>query len=268
MLRTDDPLIARLDVAARIAHEAGKQTLDSFQRSDLLVERKSDQSPVTDADRQAELLLRARIAAAFPHDAILGEEFGEIPGTSGFLWALDPIDGTKSFIAGVPLYTTLVGVSLHGESVCGAVYAPASDELVYAAKGQGAWYVRQSGSPRKVSVSGVETLADSLFVTTDVRNYRAMRQVDATPIYCRLQDAARLTRTWGDAFGYLLVATGRAEVMIDPAMHLWDTVAVKTIVEEAGGTFTDWQGRARIDAGEGLATNGHVLAEVLAQMRG
>ena len=256
-------LTDRFELARAAAQQAGRLTLGYFQRDDLAVEEKSDASPVTIADRQAEHLLRAEIAKRFPHDAILGEELGEQPGTSGFRWILDPIDGTKSFIRGVPLYGTLVGVEREGQPLIGVISIPALDECIYAARGQGAWHVKGSEPPRRARVSSRPALADALVTSSDTRSPTAAKRA----AYERLQYAAKISRTWGDCYGYLLVATGRAEVMIDPLMNVWDAAAVAPIVLEAGGTFTDWQGRATIYGGEGIATNGLVLEEVLAITR-
>jgi histidinol-phosphatase len=263
-MQGDTTLAKRLEVAVRLAREAGDITLEYFRREDLKVERKGDDSPVTIADRRAEEHLRAGIAAAFPDDAILGEEFPDQPGTSGFRWILDPIDGTKSFIHGVPLFGTLVGVEQDGECRIGVIHIPALDECAYAATGQGAWYVRGSSEPRPARVSTCRTLADALFLTSEVRSFDEHGRRE---MYDRLQSVARLSRTWGDCYGYLLVATGRAEVMVDPIMAIWDAAALKPILEEAGGTFTDFEGRATIHSNEGVATNGHLLREVLAITR-
>ena len=254
----------RLELALAAAREAGEITLRYFRRDDLQVDRKGDDSPVTVADREAETLLRLRIADAFPEDGILGEEFPERPGTSGFRWILDPIDGTKSFIHGVPLYGTLVGVEFQGQSVVGVNLIPALDECVYAASGGGAWYVWGDRAPVEARVSRCPRLAEGVFLTSEVINFDHSGRRD---VYDRLQAAARLTRTWGDCYGYLLLATGRADLMVDPIMEVWDAAALLPILEEAGGTFTDWQGRRTIHSGEGIATNGHLLDEVLAITR-
>ncbi len=257
---TPDELTARLHLGLTAAREAGRLTLEHFQREGLQVERKADQSPVTVADRGAEQLLRDRIAAEFPDDGILGEELGERPGTSGFRWILDPIDGTKSFIHGVPLYGTLVGIEQQSRPVAGIIHLPALDETAYAAVGQGAWHVRGADSPRPAHVSRIPKLAESLFVTSEVISF--IRR-GAPQVYEHLQAECRLTRTWGDCYGYLMVATGRAEVMVDPIMNIWDAAAILPIIEEAGGTFTDWHGQPTIHSGEGIATNGLVLDDVL-----
>ena len=257
-------LKTRLEFAVSIARQAGEQTLELFRTPHLDVDRKSDGSPVTAADRAAEKLLRKRIGEQFPDDAILGEEFGETPGTSGFRWVLDPIDGTKAFVTGVPLYTTLVAVLHEEEPQIGVIFAPAAGEMVYAARGHGCWQVIGTAEPRQCKVSDVEKLEDAVFLTTSVRSFSTDRDtVDARPVYDQLQSACRITRTWGDAFGYLLVATGRAEIMIDPAMSLWDAAALQPILEEAGGQFFDWQGRPTVHSEESIATNGKLAKQVL-----
>lgn len=255
----------RLSLALEIAAEAGRLTLAHFCRADLVVDHKSDDSPVTVADREAEAHLRRRIAAAFPGDGVLGEEMGESAGASGWRWILDPIDGTKSFIHGVPLYGTLIGVENVGQPQLGVIHLPALEETVYAMRGGGAWWSRPGGPERAAHVSSCARLAEGLFTTTSTATYE---QGGRRAVYDALQSRARLTRSWGDCYGYALVATGRAEVMVDPRMAVWDAAAMLPILEEAGGTFTDWNGVARVDGGEGIATNGLVLDDVLAITRG
>ncbi len=257
-------IAARLALARTAGLEAGRLTLQYFQTANFQTERKSDNSPVTIADRSAEELLRKRIAAAFPSDAILGEELGATDGKSGFRWILDPIDGTKSFIHGVPLYGTMVAVEHEGRAALGFVFMPGLGEGVFASTGQGTWHFRGDEQPQRAVVSTKPRLADGLFVTSAVDTFAKRGAIGA---FEALQDAAYITRTWGDCYGYLLVATGRAEVMVDPVLNVWDAAAVQPIVEEAGGTFTDWQGAPTIHAGEAIATNGRVLEEVLAVTR-
>ena len=264
----NDPIGGRLGWAVQIARAAGDLTLRHFRRADLAVERKPDDSPVTIADRQAEQLLRRRIAERFPDDSILGEEFGALDGTSGYQWVLDPIDGTKSFIHGVPLYTTLVAVLRDDEPCLGVIHAPAAGETVYAAAGSGCWYASDNQpDPQPARVSRVSTLRESLLLTSEVGAFTTERPVDALDVYLRLERAARLARGWGDGYGYLMVATGRAEVMIDPAMNLWDTAALAPVIEEAGGDFKDWQGERTVHSADFFATNGLVTDEVLAIIR-
>ena len=266
----------RLDYAVKIARQAGGETLKLFRQNSLEVERKGDGSPVTAADRGAEQLLRELITDRFPDDAILGEEFGDQPGQSGFRWVLDPIDGTKSFIHGVPLYTTLVAVlqeqpaeqSGPGEPVLGVIHAPATGETTYARVGGGCWYADDDATPRKSSVSKTSDLAEGLLLTTEISGFATDRSNNDLDVYLELQNQARLARTWGDAYGYLMVATGRAEAMIDPALNLWDAAAIKPIIEEAGGRFTDWQGKPTVHSGDAIATNGQVHDAVLNQTAG
>ena len=258
----------RLNFAVGIAHEAGDITLRYFRRDGLQVDLKADSSPVTIADRSAEELLRSRIKSQFGSDGLIGEEFGEIAGESGYQWILDPIDGTKSFIHGVPLYTTLVAVLRNGEPLVGVIHAPALDETVWAAKGGGCWYQSKANvEPGAARVSTVSRLSESLLLTTEVASFTTHREPDALDVFVKLQRAARLARTWGDGYGYLLVATGRAEVMIDPVTNLWDAAPLQTVIEEAGGQFADWKGNPTVYAGEAVATNGRVTDEVLAITR-
>jgi histidinol phosphatase-like enzyme (inositol monophosphatase family) len=257
-------LTERLELALAIAREAGNITLRWFRRDGLAVDRKADDSPVTVADRESEAYLRRRINEEFPHDAILGEELGEQPGSSGMRWILDPIDGTKSFIHGVPLYGTLIGLECEGQCMLGVIRLPALNECVYAVRGGGAWVTVGEEPPRPALVSTRASLADGLFLTSEVKSFDQIHRRDA---FDRLQDICRLGRTWGDCFAYAMVATGRAEVAIDPLMNVWDAAALAPILEEAGGTYTDWEGERTIYSGNGLATNGRVLEEVLAVTR-
>ena len=168
-------------------------------------------------------LLREQHRRAFPDDAILGEEFDDKPGTSGFRWILDPIDGTKSFIHGVPLYGTLVAVEYEGESILGVIRIPALDECVYAADGHGAWQVSGTRRRRPARVSRRPPLAEGLFLTSEVDGFDEIGPPRRLPD--RLQSAARVRRTWGDGYGYAMVATGRADLMVDPIMAVWDAGA-------------------------------------------
>ncbi len=255
---------SRLLAAVRFAVEAGQQTLERFCQTDLQVEKKTDRSPVTVADKDAELLLRERIQQAFPGDAIVGEEFEDVDGNTEYRWILDPIDGTKSFICGVPLYATLVGVEFGQESKIGVIYVPALDELVFAEVGAGAGYLQGDSELSVPRVSSTALLAESCFVTSQVSTYYEANRGNQ---YLALEKQAYITRTWGDAYGYLLVATGRAELMVDPIMNVWDAAAILPVMVESGGTFTDWAGAATIHGGEGIGTNGAVLEEVLSVLQ-
>jgi histidinol-phosphatase len=261
---THPEITERLNFAVEIAHDAGDVTLRYFRRDDLQIESKADKSPVTAADRAAEELLRKRIRVRFPEDGIIGEELGTHDGTSGYQWVLDPIDGTKSFIHGVPLYTTLVAVLKDDEPRLGVIHAPAAGETVYAVRGGGCWYIPDAKvEARPARVSKTARLDESLLLTSEIEGFKDHQPRDAFDVFVRLQRAVRVARTWGDGYGYLMVATGRAEVMIDPMMNLWDAAPMQTIIEEAGGHFSDWQGTPTIRAGESIATNGLVTNEVL-----
>jgi len=257
-------LSSRLEFAVAIAREAGEVTLRYFRKTGLEVEDKADASPVTVADREAEQLLRVRIESRFPDDGIVGEEYGVREGSNEYRWVLDPIDGTKSFIHGVPLYTTLVAVLRGEEPVIGVIQAPAQAETVYAAKGGGCWYASAlTPEPQSARVSTVKKLADGLLLTSEIEGFRKRPQGDAIEVFLTLARTAKVARTWGDGYGYLMVATGRAEVMIDPIMNLWDAAPLQTIIEEAGGSFTDWSGKPTVHSGESVATNAGLVAEVL-----
>ena len=253
----------RLDFAVAMSQKAGENTLKYFQKKNFEIELKGDETPVTVADKETERLMRALITAEFPDDEIIGEEMPSRPGTSGFGWILDPIDGTKSFIHGVPLYGTLVGITLNGEAVAGVIRIPAQDECVYAALGSGAWYTKNGSEPVPARVSEVRTLHESLVLTTEEKTFYQHGRYEN---WKNLMLSARLARNWGDCYGYLLVATGRAEVMVDPEMSLWDTAALMPIILEAGGTFTDWQDVATYKSADSIATNGHVHDEVMRVM--
>ncbi|WP_442481317.1 inositol monophosphatase family protein [Aeoliella sp. SH292] len=261
---------ARLDWALEIARQAGDVTLQHFRNSSLEVERKGDDSPVTAADKAAERLLRERIAERFPNDAIVGEEYGETAGNSGYIWVLDPIDGTKSFIHGIPLYTTLIGVLYasdgevtRGKTVLGVIRAPALDEMIYARRGAGAWHQQGDTTPVEAKIDPTRTLAEGLLLTSEVKTFGKRPSGEGLTAYLELDGRARLARTWGDAYGYLMVATGRAELMIDPAMSLWDAAALQPIIEEAGGVFCDWEGNPTVHSGEAMAGNRQVVDEAL-----
>jgi histidinol phosphatase-like enzyme (inositol monophosphatase family) len=250
-----DELGALLDFAHQIAWRAGKITLRYFQ-GDLAVDHKADESPVTVADRESEAFLRAAISARYPDHAILGEEEGLTGGAgASHRWILDPIDGTKSFVRGVPLYGVMVALVREGEPVLGVVNLPAMGEVVYAARGQGTWW---NGRPCRVSATA--SLRESLVVGTIAHGYEEYGKGES---FQRILKACGLFRTWGDCYGHLLVATGRAEVAIDPIMNVWDSAALFPILQEAGGTFTDWGGTPTIEGDEAFSTNGAVLQELL-----
>ena len=254
----------RLREMIRIAHSAGQHTLKYFRSSDLVVDAKSDASPVTVADREAERLVRSMVADAFPDDTVQGEEFAEHAGSSPYRWIVDPIDGTKSFVCGVALYSTLLALECDDEPVGGVIYIPAGGEMIVAAAGQGSWYrSTDDGDWRRAQVSTKSELAEAVFVVSQVDSFDDR---GAGSAYKRIEADAWLTRSWGDGYGYLMVATGRADIMIDPICNAWDVAAILPILQEAGGRFTDWQGNATTRGGDGVGTNGRLHDAVLAKL--
>jgi len=253
-------LESRLEFAIKVALKAQDLILGYYQRDNFQVESKHDSTPVTVADRGAEELIRAELAIAFPDDGILGEEFPEKKGTNSFRWILDPIDGTKSFVHGVPLFGTLIGLEYEGKCVLGVCRFPALNEVVYAAKGQGAWWQVGDQEPKRAKVSGIGTFKESCFSTTNLSRWSAEGIQDA---YDFLSKNVKLTRGWGDCFGHMLVATGRIELMVDPSLSPWDAAALLPILEEAGGYFLDRRGEATIYGGNGFSVNAALKDEVL-----
>ncbi|MEM6365242.1 MAG: histidinol-phosphatase [Planctomycetota bacterium] len=253
-----------------LAITAGRQTLTRFGQSDLAVDRKSDDSPVTAADRDAEQLTRDALAIRFPEDAVAGEEFGDKPGQNDYRWTIDPIDGTKSFICGVPLYSTLLALELGEQPIAGAIIIPALAQAVVATAGHGCFCSQDLSRFQRCHVSSQRELSQAVFVTSEAKTFgeRASdRSGGDGALFDRLQAATWLTRTWGDGYGYLMVATGRADLMVDPICNAWDVAAMVPIMNEAGGRFTDWRGEPSVRGGDGLGTNGHLHEEVLALLQ-
>lgn len=245
----------RLAFAIDAAYRAGRLTLQYFQTG-TAVETKSDATPVTAADRGAERQIRTDIANAYPSDAILGEEEGGSDAADR--WVIDPIDGTKSFICGVPLYATLLSYEVDHEPILGVCYFPALDELLYAETGQGAFL-----NGRPIRVSSKTQVAGSVFSCGSIVSMRRHGRLDA---FERLSSRALAARTWSDAYGHALVASGRIEAMVDPVVNHWDLSAVSMIVREAGGTFTDFDGNPKI-AQEAISSNGHLHDQILEAFR-
>jgi histidinol-phosphatase len=243
-----------LEFAVELAKGAGDITLKYFRKTPETT-TKTDGSYVTIADREAEAYIRRQIAERFPEDGILGEEEGESTGRSGRRWIIDPIDGTFAFVHGVPFYGVLIGVETDGEMNAGVINIPAVGEIVSAGKGLGCYL---NGEPTRVSQNA--KLEDALLLCTD---FTACARYGFGKAAELLQARAKASRTWGDCYGYVLVATGRADVMLDPVMNLWDCAALLPIMEEAGGTFTDWRGIRAIDAGNSIATNGLLFDAVM-----
>jgi histidinol-phosphatase len=243
-----------LDFGVSAARAAGEITLRYF-RQKFETRLKGKDNFVTQADVEAEEFLRRAISERFPDDAIIGEEGGESAGSSGRRWIIDPIDGTYSFVHGVPLYGVLLGVEIDGEPTVGVINIPALGEMTYAAKGLGCFL-----NGERAGVSQTDRLEDALLLSTD---FGSCARYGFGAAAEELQRRAAMRRTWGDCYGYVLVATGRADVMLDPAMNVWDCAALLPVLEEAGGSFSDWQGRRTIHSGNAVATNGRLFPEVM-----
>ena len=248
----------RLEAALEACWRAGRITLAYYQ-SQVHVDIKSDGSPVTQADLRAEQEIRHVISKHFPEDAIVGEEGGaQKKSAATGTWYIDPIDGTKSFICGVPFYAVLLAYEIAGEVVLGVINLPALNEMIWATKGNGCFW-----NGRRARVSSVSEMRDARVMLTD---YRQMER-DCPPTGLQqLCAETRLQRTWGDAYGHVLVATGRAEIMIDPRMSVWDCGPLLPIIQEAGGRFTDWNGNATIHGPNAFSTNGLLHEAVQAKL--
>jgi histidinol-phosphatase len=249
-----------LEFAMETAYLAGRLTLGYFQTG-TTAEFKSDDTPVTVADKKAEELIRQRIQAAYPTHAVIGEEYGESEtGESSHRWIIDPIDGTKSFIRGVPLYAVLIALEIEAEVEVGIAYFPALNEMVSAATGEGCWM-----NGRRVCVSPITKLDRAIVSFTDAGSFSRHGRAEA---WERIQKATYFQTGWGDAYGHCLVATGRVELMLDPIMSVWDCGPFPPILKEAGGFFGDWQGNPTIRANEAISTTQALLPEVLKLIRG
>ncbi|MSR19849.1 MAG: inositol monophosphatase family protein [Gemmatimonadetes bacterium] len=246
-----------LAFAIDLAYEAGALTL-RYYGGLVDADDKSDGSPVTIADRKAEQLIRKRVGKRYPEHAVLGEEYGESNAGARVRWILDPIDGTRSFMHGVPLYGVLIGIEAEGEPIVGVTYFPPLDEMVAAGRGLGC---KWNGKPCRVS--SVSRMQDAVVCTTDVE--RLLKRPEGLG-WRRLQQRSAFSRTWGDCYGHALVATGRIEVQVDPVMKPWDAGPFLTITTEAGGKFTTLDGKATIHGGSGISTNGLLHGEVLREL--
>ncbi len=242
-----------LAFAEKVVIEAGEVTLEHFQKA-IEIDRKTDDTPVTIADRKTEEYIRSRIEAEFPSHLILGEEGGESSGKSQYRWIIDPIDGTQSFIRGVPLYTVLLALELGGEPQVGVIHVPPLRETVSAASGVGAFHNGAS-----CEVSSTEHLADAWVQVTDYADLSRRQPKFAQ----RLLAESYSCRAWGDAYGYLLVATGRVDVMIDPIMNIWDIAPLKPIIVESGGVFTNLDGGTNAMGTSSVACNSMLHKELM-----
>jgi myo-inositol-1(or 4)-monophosphatase len=248
-----------LDFAVETAYLAGRLTLGHFQTG-VHSELKADQSLVTVADRRAEELIRGRIEKQYPGHAIVGEEYGRTE-TAGadHRWFVDPIDGTASFVHGVPLYSVLIALEIEGVVQVGVAYFPGLNEMLAAATGQGCWW-----NGRRASVAPTSSLAQAVVTFSDVANFA---KYGRSAEWQRIEQATYYHAGWGDAYGHALVATGRVELMLDPIMNAWDCGPFPPILAEAGGYFGDWQGNVTIYGNEALSTTQTLLPYVLDLVR-
>lgn len=243
-----------LDAAVQIARRAGELTLEWFRSPTLEIDNKGDGTPVTQADRAAERQIREDISKLWPDDEIRGEEEDDRPGSSGRTWIIDPIDGTKAFTHGVPLYTNLLAMNDEEGSAIGVINVPAIGLTVWAGRGLGCY---ENGVPAKVSETS--QLAGAYLSTC------AFEQWEDDSLLA-VKNAGMSLRTWGDGYGYVLVATGRVDAMVDPEVAVWDVAPAPVILAEAGGLFTDLRGEPRIDGGNGIASNGKLHDQIISLM--
>lgn len=249
-----------LNFARQLAYRAGRITL-SYYNKGIQHNLKADESPVTAADQATEEFIRSEIERNYPDHAIVGEEFGEKAGEGNpFRWFVDPIDGTKSFMKGVPFYSVLIALEIEGVSRVGAVCFPALDEILYAADGLGCWW-----NGKRTRVSEISELKQAVFLFTSWSGFREKKRLGALE---RFNKECFFGRGWGDAYGYHMVATGRAEIMLDPTINIWDVAPFPPILREAGGFMGSWEGKEGHTHGNGLAVNGALKEKVLELIRG
>lgn len=242
----------RLQLALKLAFAAGEKIMPHYQSETLNVISKADSSPVTIADRNAEEAIRSGIRDHFPDDAILGEEYGNEPGGSGYRWIVDPLDGTKSFIHGVPLFGTLIGIEHNGVVESGVCHFPALNETCWAETGRGSWWQNNTGSrpPIRCRAAHANSLSAATMCFTTVAGFTTIGRPDVIQHF--VGNCLR-ARGWGDCYGHVLVATGRAHLMVDAQMNPWDIAALVPIVNESGAVFMNWDGGCNVDAGNGIS---------------
>lgn len=250
---------ARYEMAVAAAKQAAQGALEHYQRG-VAIEWKGDASPVSVADREAEQTLRNMLLGVFPGDGFLGEEFGEVHGSTGFRWVVDPVDGTRSFVRGIPIWGTLVGLEYRGEMIAGVVVTPAIGGHVWRAlRGEGAF---RDDTP--IRVTGIGSLAESVLLYSGLSWFLNSGNLD---VLVQLVSRVQKERGYGDVYGFMMVAQGSGELMVEHGVHAWDVAAVAPIIEEAGGVFTAWDGSRTIYRPDVIATNGLVHAEALAVLQ-
>jgi histidinol-phosphatase len=252
-----------LTLAHELADLADRITMDRFRASDLVVETKPDLTPVSEADRAVERAMRERLAEVRPADLVFGEEYGADSGDAARRWIVDPIDGTKSYVRGMPVWATLIALEDDGELICGIASAPALGVRWWAARGQGAYAREHGGDPRRLHVSGISEMADAQLCFGGLDDWSP----DGRAALLELSARCWRSRGFGDFWQYMLVAEGAAEMGVDPVVSMWDIAAPLVIVTEAGGRFTDLAGVATAEGGAGVASNGHLHEAMLAALR-
>ncbi|MFK7758494.1 MAG: inositol monophosphatase family protein [Phycisphaerales bacterium] len=245
MTSPKNELKARLDFASANIMPCAKLSLKWFNNASLTADHKSDGSPVTIADKAIETEIRSRISRAFPDDAILGEEFDDKPGTNEYKWVIDPIDGTISFVQGIPLYGTMLACLHNDTPVLGAIAMPCLDEMIYGATGLGAFHQNKLETPTKAQVSTTSKLNQALISTTSLTYYDTP---ELRHLYEQLDNASKHTRGFPDCYAIVLLATGRIDAVIEPNVQIWDIASVPPIISEAGGISTDMHGNATVDS--------------------
>lgn len=262
-----EPVLSeRLRFAIDAARGAGRVAMEWFQSDRLIADGKADGSPVTQADKAAERFIRDAIASAHPDDGILGEEYDEVASSSGRTWVIDPIDGTKSFVHGVPLFGTLLACLEDGMPTIGVIVMPALDECVAAETGAGCWWWRSGHAATRARVTDRATLRGAMVLSTSFEYYDNAARKRA---WMGLNDLGAHTRGWSDCYAFVLLATGRADAVVEPAlMNLWDIACVPVIIGEAGGAWSDINGDRSLETGSMVASNGRIHREVLASMKG
>jgi len=259
----NDQLQSRLDFAVAAAKASSELTLEFFQNPELAADDKADGSPVTIADRTCELDLRSRIVDAYPDDAILGEEFDDREGRSGYQWIIDPIDGTISFVHGVPLFGTMLACLKDGAPVLGVITMPAlNGETVYAANGLGAFHQIADNPPTPARVSGTGELSRAMLATTSMDYFTTDEH---RAVYRRMHEQAQFIRGWSDCYAIVLLATGRVDAVIEPDVKIWDIASAPPIVTESGGDWSAFSGEKTVHQESIIATNGQ-LHEAIARM--
>lgn len=243
----------RLAFAVQIAKEAGDITLRYFgQLSENEHDSKGDGTPVTVADRASETHLRERITDVYPDDAIKGEEFDDKQGTSGYEWVIDPIDGTISFVQGVPLYGTMLACLHDGHPELGVIRMPALHEVVYAADGIGCFHALDGSEPTRARISSIDELDQAIFNTTSLSYFTTP---ELRSLYDHLDEVCKFSRGWSDAYAWVLLATGRVDCVVEPDLKLWDFAAALPIVTESGGTWSNMEGGQSLESTQLVATN-------------